>query len=194
MGITSYYRLKSATEHTMYPVEAHKMLHTSDRMKQIFTETPILAFKRDKNLQDILVYKKHNNLFFSKPNRCELCEKYCAVRPYIVTSNKFEDHGGKQYNVKNYINCQSTNVVYAVFCKKCTKYVYVGETGDTLYQRQLLNLSRIKTKYGDPVAIHFYTDGHTLQDFSVMGIEELHGDEQYRKTIENVWNVKLSTY
>ena len=33
-----------------------------------------------------------------------------------------------------------------------------------LGKRQLLNLSRIKTKYGDPVAIHFYTDGHTIQD------------------------------
>ena len=44
-------------------------LHTSDRMKQIFTEAPILAFKRDTNLQSILVHKKHNNLFFSKPNR-----------------------------------------------------------------------------------------------------------------------------
>ena len=43
--------------------------------------------------------------------------------------------------------------------------------GDTLYQCQLLNLSRIKTKYGDPVAIHFYTDGHTIQDLSVMGLE-----------------------
>ena len=106
-------------------------------------------------------------------------------------NNKFEDHGSKHYNVKNYINCQSTKVVYAVFCKKWTKYVYVGETGDTLYQRQLLNLSRIKTKY--PVAIHFYTDGHTIQDFSVIGLEKLHGDEQYRKTIENLWKVKLST-
>ena len=57
--------------------------------------------------------------------------------------------------------------------------------GDTLYQHQLLNLSRIKTKYGDPVAIHLYPDGHTIQDFSVMGLEKLHGDEQYQKTIEN---------
>ena len=100
--------------------------------------------QKGQNLQDILVHKKHNNLFFSKPNRCEPCWKYCAVCPYIMASDKFEDHGGKQYNVKNYINCQSTNVVYVVFCKKGTKYVYVGETGDTLYQRQLLNLSRIK--------------------------------------------------
>ena len=45
-----------------------------------------------------------------------------------MTSDKFEDYGGKQYNLKNCIKCQSTNVVYVVFCKKCTKYVYVGET------------------------------------------------------------------
>ena len=47
-----------AAEHTTYPVKHIKMLHTSDRMKQIFTEAPILAFKREKNLQDILVHKK----------------------------------------------------------------------------------------------------------------------------------------
>ena len=86
----------------------------SDRMKQIFTEAPILAFNRDKHLQDILVHNKDNNLFFSKPNRCELCGKYCAACPYIMKSDKFEDHGGKQYRVKNYVNCQSTNVVQEV--------------------------------------------------------------------------------
>ena len=141
-----------------------------------------------------MVHKKHNNILFSKPNRCEPCGKYCAVCPYIMTSDKFEDHGGKKHNVKNYINCQSTNVVYAVYCRKCAKYVYVGETGDILYQRQLLNLARIKTKYGDPVAIHFYTDEYTIQDFSVMGLQKFHSDEQYRKTIENLWKVKLSKY
>jgi hypothetical protein len=35
-------------------------------------------------------------------------------------------------------------VVYALFCKHCDKFIYVGETGDTLYQRHLLNLSLIR--------------------------------------------------
>jgi hypothetical protein len=30
-------------------------------------------------------------------------------------------------------------VVYVLFCKHCDKFIYVGETGDTLYQRHLLN-------------------------------------------------------
>ena len=113
-------------------------------MKQIFTEAPKLAFKRDKNWQDILVYK--NTIICSFLNETGVSRAGNTVQsaPYIMTPDKFEDHGGKQYNVKNYINCQSTNVVYAVFCKKCTKYAYVGEAGNILYQRQLLNLSRIK--------------------------------------------------
>ena len=35
-----------------------KMIQTSDRMKQIFTEAQMLAFKRHRNVQDILVHKK----------------------------------------------------------------------------------------------------------------------------------------
>ena len=85
-------------------------------------------------------------------------------------------------------------MVYAIFCNKCEKYDYVGETGDTLYQRQLLNLSRIRTKYDDPVAVHFYTNGHSMKDFSVMGLEKLYGDDTYREIIENFWKTKLKTY
>jgi hypothetical protein len=33
--------------------------------------------------------------------------------------------------VKTY-ECKSTNVLYAVYCKRCKRYIYVGETGDTL--------------------------------------------------------------
>jgi len=46
------------------------------------------------------------------------------------------------YTVRNSVDCKSSNVVYAVFCERCRAYVYIGETGDTLYQRHLLNLSR----------------------------------------------------
>lgn len=41
-----------------------KILENSDRLKLAFHNTPIVAFRRDKNLKDILVHKKHNNLFF----------------------------------------------------------------------------------------------------------------------------------
>ena len=90
--------------------------------------------------------------------------------------------------------CKSSNVVYAVFCERCRAYVYVGETGDTLFQRHLLNMSRIRTRHADPVAAHFYTDVHSVADFRVMGLEKLHGSEDFRPKMEHLWKWKLLTY
>ncbi|KAH3751779.1 hypothetical protein DPMN_186349 [Dreissena polymorpha] len=58
------------------------------------------------------------------------------------------------------------------------------ETGDTLYQRHFLNLSRIRTRHKDPVAEHFYTNGHSVADFRFMGLEQLNGSDEHLKTIE----------
>lgn len=40
----------------------------------------------------------------------------------------------------------------------------------TLYQRHVLNLSLIMRESNDPVAMHFYTNAQTIDDFSVIGI------------------------
>ena len=34
------------------------------KCKKVFIKPPILAFRRNKNLKDILVHKKHNSMFF----------------------------------------------------------------------------------------------------------------------------------
>ncbi|KAH3822043.1 hypothetical protein DPMN_123812 [Dreissena polymorpha] len=73
-------------------------------------------------------------------------------------------------------------------------FVYVGETGGTLYQRHLLYLTRIRTQHSDPVAEHFYTDRHSMDDFQIMGLEKLSGSDEYRKTMEQLWKSKLRTY
>ena len=48
----------------------------------------------------------------------------------------------------DYVDCKSSNVVYAVICERCRAYVYVEETGDMLYQRHLLNLADPHTARG----------------------------------------------
>ncbi|KAH3784256.1 hypothetical protein DPMN_162210 [Dreissena polymorpha] len=112
----------------------------------------------------------------------------------MMTADFFTDPSGRKYSVRNNVDCKSSNVVYAVNCRRCRKYVYVGKTGGTLYQRHLLNLSRIRTQHSDPVAEHFYTDGHSMDDFQKMGLEKLNGSDEYRKTIEQLWKAKLRTY
>lgn len=44
--------------------------------------------------------------------------------------------------------------------RDCYALSYVGETGYTLYQRQLLNISLIRRQKPDQVALHFNSDKH----------------------------------
>ena len=169
-------------------------LFQSQRMQEIFNKTPIVAYRRDTNLQDILIHKKHNKNFFNNGNVCKPCGKNCAICPFVTETDHLKDEHGKEYKVRNFINCKSVNVVYAIFCLKCDRYVYVGETGDTLYQRHILNFSLIRRQQDDPVAKHFYTEGHTKDDYRIVGIEKLFGTDEYRRTREKLWMKKLHTY
>ncbi|KAH3842912.1 hypothetical protein DPMN_116416 [Dreissena polymorpha] len=98
-------------------------------MKNVFPEPPLAAFRRDCNLEDILVHKKHKGIFFRVPNRSGPCgAQRCAICPYMMEAKKFSDTTCKSYNVQNEVTCKSTNVVYAVHCERCKTFVYVGET------------------------------------------------------------------
>ena len=116
-----------------------------------------------------------------------------ALCKHIMTGNTFYGTDNAEYKIKGYISCKSASVIYSVYCNRCSKVLYVGQTGDTFYQRMLLNFSMIRTKISDTVAEHFYSNGHSVQDFSVIGIEKIYGDETYRKVKESFWIKKLKT-
>ena len=101
---------------------------------------------------------------------------------------------GKEYTIQGQINCKTVGVIYAINCTKCEKVIYVGQTGDTLYQRMLLNFSKIRTKKTeDPVANHFIQNNHSITNLKVTAIERVFGTETYRKTKEAFWIKKLKT-
>ena len=86
-------------------------------------------------------------------------------------------------------------MVYALFCKHCCdKFIYVGETGDTLYQRHLLNLSLIRRQKPDPITIHFNSTEPLLNDYEILALEQICGDIFYREIIEKLWMNKLRTF
>ena len=85
-------------------------------------------------------------------------------------------------------------MVYALFCEHCDKFIYVGGTGDTLYQRHVLNVSLIRRQKPDPIAIHFNSTEHSVNDCEIMALEKICGDKSYRETIEKLWMNKLRTF
>jgi hypothetical protein len=53
------------------------------------------------------------------------------------------------------------------------KFIYVGETGDTLYERHLLNFSLIRRQKPDPIAIHFNSTEHSVNDYEIVALETI---------------------
>jgi hypothetical protein len=81
---------------------------------------------------------------------------------------------------------KSVGVIYCIFCTKCNRNINVGQTGDTLYQRMLLNFSKIRTgKIDDPVANHFCQIDHSVDNFMVLGIDQVQGDKINREEKES---------
>ena len=170
-----------------------KLLYSDKRLKEIFENNIIVAYKRGENIQDILVHRKHNNVFFKIESGTKNCGKNCAICKHIIVGSTFNDNTGKEYNTIGEINCKTTNVIYGIRCMKCSKLVYVGETGGTLYQRMLLNLSRMRTKAPDPIANHFNEINHSADDYKIVGIEKTNREMIFRRVKESMWIKKMKT-
>ncbi|KAH3812989.1 hypothetical protein DPMN_141434 [Dreissena polymorpha] len=77
----------------------------------------------------------------------------------------------------------------------CTRSTVVAVAGSCMWERPSeLCTMRIRTQHSDPVDEHFYTDGHSMDDFQIMGLEKFSGSDEYRKTMEQLWKSKLRTY
>jgi hypothetical protein len=101
-------------------------LHVSNRMQEIFPNPPIIAFRRDNNLHDIFVHKKHNKLFFQQSNSSAPWRSKKCVRFVNTSWSRHIYWCDRASNkVRNQITWKSTNVVYAVQCKRCECYIYV---------------------------------------------------------------------
>ena len=50
-----------------------KNLYNSEKIKRIIDEPPIVSYKRDSNIKDIPVHRKHNLQFDGKENECRAC-------------------------------------------------------------------------------------------------------------------------
>ncbi|KAK3108921.1 hypothetical protein FSP39_018704 [Pinctada imbricata] len=168
-------------------------LHKSERMREIFPIPPIIAFRRDKNIQDILVHKNHNNMFYKSSNGSEPCGKKCAICNNVMLTTSFFGTDGEEYKIKGNLNCKTQNLIYSLRCKKCDKTVYVGQTGRTLYERMMVTISNVRNKKCDLITEHFNKNGHTLRDFQIVGIEKTFGGEISRLTKESFWIKKLKT-
>lgn len=171
-----------------------------------FQTPPILAYKRDRNLCDILVKNDNGPRHMTQTQRLLAPLKkgnftcaHCSCCSNLVRGNSFtHPQTGQSFPIKARYTCSSTFVVYAIICP-CGLY-YIGET--TMEARARINKqkSTIRLKQMDvPVAAHFVTKGHSVSQlrFKIIdGVPPLRrgGDRQKILFKKNIfWIFTLDT-
>ena len=111
------------------------VLQISPELHETFQNNPLVAFKRNKNLQEIIVghtikngkvFKAHSKNIKGK---CEPCNtnKPSLCCKQIIDSSTFQSYQTKQlYTILHKLNCKSKVIIYLMICALC-KVQYVGK-------------------------------------------------------------------
>ena len=86
--------------------------------------------------------------------------------------------------IRDRFTCQSENVVYFIIFRRCG-CLYIGETGRRLRERSSEHLRSVRNNSpGFPVAEHFNSASHSLNDIMIGGLKRCSGDNTRRKNQE----------
>ena len=99
---------------------------------------------------------------------------------------------GSTWKITAPLNCQSTNVIYKLGCRRCPNFVYVGETQRRFCDRLTDHRGYIRRKVlNHPIGFHFNQRGHDKNgtDLLATPIEKVlpMDDHLLRKRREKVW-------
>ena len=141
-----------------------------------FPEPSMVAYRRPKNLGEILIRakissKRKSTRLKNGYRPCNGCIMCCLSK--TTTTHKC-NRSRKQWSINAPIDCQTSNVIYKLTCKKCPKFLYIGETKRCLSKRIQDHRGYIKKKHLNQVTgEHFNLPGHSVADLEVTGIERI---------------------
>ena len=165
-------------------------------------EPPLIAFRRCKNLKDILVRARLSNEGNGGTDKkgCSRCGKSrCQVCNVMSNSEHFHSNiDSREYRINYSFNCDSSNVVYLLECTVCGVQ-YVGSTC-TPFRLRFNNYKACSRKFNSGASVaqaeffrHFTEEGHQgfLKDISVKIIDRLTGGNRMR---ESFWQYRLDCF
>ena len=165
----------------------YKLLQNDPNTGRIFSQPPLISFKRDKNIGNFLVrsafqMSEQPGTFKSACAQCKTCPFVCNVEklPGPKRSIKITDH----------FTCTSTNVIHCITCTLCKK-LYIGETGRQLgdqFREHLRDKNASKQ-----VARHLNLPNHNKQHMSVCSLSLHQGSTESRKTLGQKFIFQIGT-
>ena len=121
-----------------------QVLKRSDKMNRVLQRRKIINSKRQpKNLKRILSKSKFD--FIPKEACVSKCgTPRCKTCPDILEGSTIKLKTGKQFTVKQDMNCKSRNVIYTLVCCKCKDF-YIGQTKTELRKRMTVHRQQTRT-------------------------------------------------
>ena len=151
---------------------------------KLFSEPPLIAFKRQQNLRDMLVHSRLSSSTVPNAGTHPCANSSCSICPFLDPQNTVTGPN-KKFTVTRRFTCSSPNVVYAVRCTRCG-ILYVGETGRLFSDRITEHLADIRhSRLSRQVAAHFLADQHSLLDFRAQVLWGVRGDLTDRRHLES---------
>ena len=162
-----------------------QILREDSRTSKIFNKPPLNAFRRAKNLKDLLVRNSlPQNLPHQSPGTFPCNRTVCRTCPHVNSSSAIVTPKGHVY-ITGHFSCITELVVYCLSCTKCPSIVYIGETGRRLADRFRKHRRDIINGRNDlPVPAHFNQPNHTLEDMKVAVLKAGLANQEYRKKQE----------
>ena len=173
------------------------MINEDEEMKSVFPLPSLVCYKRHKNIRDELIRAKISLKRCSrkKPIGFKKCHKSgdaCIMCTHGVDFAKTHKchRTGKSYNIQSPIDCNSRNVIYKLSCKRCPRFLYIGETSRKAKERFYQHRSYVSTKnYETPAGAHFNSKGHNIMDMQMLPFERVRpaNNAHIRKCWEKLW-------
>ena len=170
-------------------------------MKEVFPEPPLTAFRRQKNLRDILIRAKvppAPRAHLQRERRgMSKCSMNCTACPYVKPGKEIKLSPNRYWMINRNVNCQSFNVIYLIECNKDNcRQRYIGETGRVFKFRLDEHRGYINNKVeSQATGRHFNLPGHSLANLEATVIEQVQiHTEAYRKEREHFYIRKFNTF
>ena len=146
-----------------------KIFQNDPETGAIFSQPPLISFKRDKNVGTFLVRSAFKTI--KKPGTFKCARSRCKTCPFVQNADKIS---GPKRSVKitDRFTCTSANVIYCITCTLCKK-LYIGETGRRLgdrFREHLRDVEKDDKDASKPVARHFNLPNHSKEHMSICGL------------------------
>ena len=111
--------------------------------------------------------------------------------PHINTSQFISNKANHSYPIRGNFHCKSINVIYVMTSNVCD-IQYVGEKSNTMNNRCRGHESSIRAEKDHPVAIHYRSYSHTMDDYSITLVDK-EPNKNGRLRFEESWMTLLNT-